>query len=268
MKITRDNCNNVAYSLEPDGNSVQQIIDYWTPERKAQAISIMPQIEIEMEETDATTTDPALADLNKMPFTAGGKLFFSGDGKNYVASANVLECSSLLVTAAHCVQDRDTGKLYDNFLFERCYDSGKFSEKLTFKIVALKEYWYSQKKSKWDYAIVVLKTNSNVASPLKYSTENVENKTVTAFGYPANYYNGKKMVFVTGAAERRFNDTWLISGCKMGGGSSGGAWVLEDNKTIVGVTSYGPKLEIFSYAGSPIFDENFESLYQYALTLI
>lgn len=47
MKITRDNCNNVAYSLEPDENSAQQIIDYWTPERKAQAISIMPQIEIE-----------------------------------------------------------------------------------------------------------------------------------------------------------------------------------------------------------------------------
>jgi len=54
----------------------------------------------------------------------------------------------------------------------------------------------------------------------------------------------------------------------MRGGSSGGAWVLEDNKTIVGVNSYGPVSEEYAYEGSPIFDENFESLYNYVLTLM
>lgn len=35
---------------------------------------------------------------------------------------------------------------------------------------------------------------------LNIHTENIENKTITAFGYPANYYGGKQMVFVKGDA--------------------------------------------------------------------
>jgi V8-like Glu-specific endopeptidase len=179
-----------------------------------------------------------------------------------------MERSNLLVTAAHCVQDKDTGSLYDKFLFERCYDSGKASEKLTFKTVALKEYWYSEKNWKWDYAIAVLNTNS-AATPLKYSTEDISNKIVTTFGYPGNYYDGNQMVFVEGNVLKNHPyDTWRINGCKMRGGSSGGAWVLEDNKTIVGVNSYGPVSETLAYECSPIFDENFESLYKYVLTLM
>ncbi len=271
MKITRDENNNVAYTLETDADSEQQIIDYWTPERKIGAIPIMqgiPCMEDEIGQADINTTDPEKADLSKMPFSAGGKLFFTQDDIDYVASANIMERSNLLVTAAHCVQDRDTGNLCDNFLFERCYNSGKASEKLTFKTIALKEYWHSKKEWKWDYAMAILNRNSTIASPLKYSTEDIKNKTITAFGYPVNYYNGNKMVYVKGNATRLPNDTWVINGCKMRGGSSGGAWVLEDNKTIVGVNSYGPVSEEYAFEGSPIFDDNFESLYKYVLTLI
>lgn len=270
MKISRDNNNNVSYTLETDNICTQQIIDYWTPERKREAIPLMPDVLYpteDIKQTDTETTDPEKADLSKMPFSAGGKLFFSGGGKNYIASANIMEKSNLLVTAAHCVQDMDTGNLYDNFLFERCYDDGKSSEKLTFKTIALKEYWHTQKTWKWDYAMAVLNSNSS-ANPLKYSTANIENKVITDFGYPANYYDGNKMVFVKGGAQRRSDDTWLINGCKMRGGCSGGAWVLEDNKTIVGVNSYGPVPEEYAYVGSPIFDENFESLYKYVMTLM
>ena len=35
MKITRDNNNNVSYTLETNDIYAQQIIDYWTPEKKA-----------------------------------------------------------------------------------------------------------------------------------------------------------------------------------------------------------------------------------------
>ena len=81
MKITRDNNNNVSYTLETNDIYAQQIIDYWTPEKKAKAIPIMPCIEDEIEQPNITTTDPEIADLKQMPFSAGGKLFFSGDGK-------------------------------------------------------------------------------------------------------------------------------------------------------------------------------------------
>ncbi len=242
MKISRDNNHNVSYTLETNDTYAQQIIDYWTPEKKAAAIPIMqgiPCLEGELEQTKTKTTDPEKADLSKMPFSAGGKLFFSRDGHNYVASANIMEKNNLLVTAAHCFQDRDTGNLCDNFLFER-----------------------------WDYAMAVLNSNSTVTAPLKYSTEDITNKSVTDFGYPVNYYDGQHMVFVKGNAVKCSDNTWIINGCKMRGGSSGGAWVLEDNKTIVGVNSYGPISEQYAYEGSPIFDENFESLYNYVLTLI
>ncbi len=76
MKITRDNNNNVSYTLETNDIYAQQIIDYWTPEKKAKAIPIMPCIEDEIEQPNITTTDPEIADLKQMPFSAGGKLFF------------------------------------------------------------------------------------------------------------------------------------------------------------------------------------------------
>lgn len=50
MKITRDNNNNVSYTLETNDIYAQQIIDYWTPEKKAKAIPIMPCIEDEIEQ--------------------------------------------------------------------------------------------------------------------------------------------------------------------------------------------------------------------------
>lgn len=37
----------------------------------------------------APTTDLKQADLGKMPFVTGGKLFFTLDGVNYVASGNI-----------------------------------------------------------------------------------------------------------------------------------------------------------------------------------
>ena len=90
----------------------------------------------------AGATEPQLADLSKMPFMAGGKLFFSKDNKNYVASAELICRRNLVLTAAHCIQDKTTGHLGDNYMFERCYNDGSSAEKLTFKTVALKAYWY------------------------------------------------------------------------------------------------------------------------------
>lgn len=269
MKITYDKHNNVAYILECDDDSQQRIIDYWIPERKAKAISMTPVLEgnIEQAKTSAAT-DPQKADLKKMPFADGGKLYMTISGEDYVASANIMENKNILLTAAHCVQDRETGAIGYNFLFERGYNSGKAVEKFTFKTITLKEYWHSTKEWKWDYSIVILNGSSNAETPLQYSLENVRNKELTLFGYPLNYYAGEEMVFVTGkVVNESGNTTWKIEGCKMRGGCSGGAWVLDDKKTVVGINSYILTTANNFYIASPIFDKDFESLYQYALTL-
>ncbi len=57
---------------------------------------------------------------------------------NYVASAELICRRNLVLTAAHCIQDKTTGHLGDNYMFERCYNDGSSAEKLTFKTVALK----------------------------------------------------------------------------------------------------------------------------------
>lgn len=42
MKITRDNNNNVSYTLETNDIYAQQIIDYWTPEKRRRQYPLCP----------------------------------------------------------------------------------------------------------------------------------------------------------------------------------------------------------------------------------
>ena len=130
MLLNTDGHGNVSYTFENAELNKRRVLDYWTAGLCADGGLL------------AGATEPQLADLSKMPFMAGGKLFFSKDNKNYVASAELICRRNLVLTAAHCIQDKTTGHLGDNYMFERCYNDGSSAEKLTFKTVALKAYWY------------------------------------------------------------------------------------------------------------------------------
>ena len=225
-------------------DSPADIRQYWTPERKAAAISVIgsgPEFTGIPGEENAPppppATDPKPANLAEMPFTTGGKLFYSMNGKNYVASANIFMRNNMLLTAAHCIQDKTSGCVGENYLFELCYSGESSVDDFTFKTIALRENWYLQKNVKYDYAIAILNKNSNVATPLRYSTENIQNKTITSMGYPVAYSGGAQMMFTKGPAIPLYGH-WAMFGSKMSGGSSGGAWVLEDNVTVVGLNAY------------------------------
>ena len=87
-------------------------------------------------------------------------------------------------------------------------------------------------------------------------------------GYPTAYFDGAQMMFVKGLVIP-FNGHWVMFGSKMGAGSSGGTWVLDDNVTAVGLNAYvSVSGKEILYSGSPLFDAEFDSLYQYALTLM
>ena len=257
----------------PDG-SPYDVRQYWTAERKKAAVPAHrygtgPAFERPPEgENAAPATDPRQADLSKMPFITGGKLFFTLDGVDYVASGNIFMRKNLLLTAAHCVQDDITGHLAENFVFERCYTGELSTEDFAFKTVALKENWYTEKDNKWDYAIAVLDRDSTVDTPLRYSLEGILGKTVTAMGYPLNYFDGAQMMFINGMVTEKV-DYWTLIGGKLTNGASGGAWVLEDNETAVGLNSFSVKTAKGGiYMGSPKFDTEFDNLYQYVLTLL
>lgn len=268
MKGTYDENNNLGCSCTCEEILQNDAVSYWTVERKRRAAPVLPIMEMEGCAANAPAMDPQRADLTQMPFITGGKLYYTMDGKDFVASASIFERTNLLLTAAHCIQNKNTGNLGENYLFERCHQAETLSEQLKFRTVILKEAWHTEKKSKWDYAIVILDRNASVDMPLQFSKEGIADKTVTAFGYPTNYYNGEAMVYITGTPIRGADSTWLIEGCKMRQGASGGAWVLEDQRTVVGVNAFIASPKTASYLGSPIFDEEFESLYQYALTLL
>lgn len=250
---------------------------YWSPERKKAAVpapmGVMPTA-LEMPEAanEEPATDPKQADLSKMPFTACGKLFFTMDGVDYVASANIFMHRNMLLTAAHCIQDNKTGNVGENFVFEQCYAGEDSSEDFYIKTVALKENWYLVKDYKFDFAIAILDKNSDFGEPLRYSTTpDVVGKRVTSMGYPVSYFDGDQMMYAQGPVSTRVGQEghWIMYGSKMGPGSSGGAWVLEDNLTAVGLNAYivtsGKEI---MYSGSPQFNDDFEKLYQYALTLM
>ena len=217
-------------------------------------------------------TDPKQADLSKMPFTAGGKLFFTMDGVDYVASANIFMHRNMLLTAAHCIQDNKTGNVGENYVFEQCYTGELSSGDFYIKTVALRENWYLQKDYKYDFAIAILDKNAEYGQPLHYSTDpNMVGKMVTSMGYPVSYDDGAQMMFARGPISTREGQDghWIMYGSKMGPGSSGGAWVLDDGLTAVGLNAYIVKSgEEIMYSGSPQFNDEFEKLYKYAMTLM
>ncbi len=276
MRSVNDGGGNVAFMLDTDENSLRAQREYWTPERIAGAIPVLPEGPAAPRGMNAVgmATDPVLADLGKMPFCAVGKLYFSDRKYNYVASASIYGERELLLTAAHCVRDSDSAELYEHFLFRRCYDVGRggaesSAEELTLKTVALKEAWVGAGNDKWqwDYSIAILNGRSSLATPLTHGAGNA--KKVRAIGYPTNYYDGKKMVYVDGDTGAGLKGTLFIKGDKMGPGCSGGPW-LDGSGIVVGVNSYkiGSERSSLYGIGSPILNDKFESLYQYVLTLI
>ncbi len=265
-----DHLSNInTFELDNLDLSPEQIINYWTPERKQAAISIEAFIDpsLTVEATNDVTTDPVQADLTKRPFEAGGKLFFTLNNQDFVGSASVVGQNNIILTAAHCVQDSKTGNVAENFLFSRCYEGEISAEDIPFKKIILKEKWFTEKSRKWDYALAILAKDSTVSKPLTYAKTDITNQKITAFGYPGNFFEGAQMVFINGTATKKGNGLWGISGNKMLTGCSGGPWVLEDNETVVGLNGSSNSLKTPNTLLSPMFDDDFDKLFQYTANL-
>lgn len=269
--MNNDLTNVNTYELDNLDLSPEQILSYWTPERKKNAIAIDALFEPELGivgEENAVTTEPKEADLTKRPYEAAGKLFFTLDNKDFVGSASIVGQNNILLTAAHCVQDSKTGDIAENFLFSRCFSGESSAEDIAFKKIILKENWVKEKSRRWDYAFAILSSNSNVSKPLQYAINmDLTNKTVNAFGYPGNFFEGAQMVFINGSISKSGNNLWRLPGNRMLTGCSGGPWVLEDNETVVGLNGASTTLKTPNVLLSPVFDTEFDNLYQYAVSL-
>lgn len=258
-----------------DVQTVNSSLEYWTEERMRNAVPFGIELPapagMEYKPILAEEGEVKTADLSKPPFSSGGKIFFTIQGKDYCGSAEFCADKKLILTAAHCLRDRDTGEWVENIVFQRGYNNGFYKQKIKIRAAALKSYWCGKPVIdcyQWDYGFGITDEEAEV-TPLEYE-KNILSEQVQAFGYPGNYHQGQKMVYANGEIESGTHAEKTIlrmQGNPMKQGCSGGAWVSSASGKVVGVNSFIYATEEKAVYG-PVLTNDFESLVIYAKTLV
>ncbi len=211
---------------------------------------------------------PTIADISQRPFWNGGKLFFTKpNGKNYTCSAQFVGKKNILLTAAHCVRNGETGVFYKNFIFYRGYNNGG-GQKVLWNCAVVSNKWANpQLNYKYDFAFINTKSDSGTGW-FGWKT-NVPYNAWSAIGYPVNYGNGKYMFQIAGTKGTNLHGIVEMLGNPMEHGSSGGAWIAELNNAnsggnyAVGINSFGLSSKPDSEF-SPLFGSDFVAFYNQA----
>lgn len=269
---------------------------YWTPERmkgatplplpevddatlerllkgdlKKKSASPFPQFQSK-EGFDPETTTPGVptkANVGERPFWNGGVLFFTKpDGKDYQCTAEFVGQNNILLTAAHCVRDGNTGAWYRNFSFRRAYSNGG-GQKVGWTCAAAYYMWASPPMNfKYDYAFIRTSGTSG-AGWLGWATY-VPYNNWTAIGYPQNYGSNQYMYRVDGDKGPVSNGIVQMNNNPMNFGASGGAWIADLTIPHVG-GNYAVGLNSFINSSNPgkmwgpLFDQEFVGLYNKAV---
>ncbi len=259
FKFEKNIFSSVGFSRE----EMQAALEYWTEERMENAIpdeSLVPDPDgIESVPRPTTLMEVKDADTDEMPFEAGGKLFFTRNGSDYVASAQYCADPFILLTAAHCLYNVDEDAYSEKIVFKRCY-SGLTSEQTTaIKCTFLPDrYLTAPKDYSFDYGFAI--TNDPAECDfLDYEINNAGG-TAISYGYPSNYNRGRKMVYAEGAYTQEGTQNLLVMpGNDMGKGCSGGCWVKKGTNTVVSVNSFSKTSHPEDQYG-PLLTDNFEKL--------
>jgi V8-like Glu-specific endopeptidase len=209
------------------------------------------------------------------PFLTAGKLFFTDPmtDEDFVCSGSVLRMR-IVVTAGHCVAEpsKNAARRYffTNFMFVPAYNDGTAP---VGSWTANQEYvanaWYHSNghvPNRQDVAMLVITDGGTgmtaqkigaVTGVLGYLTKKLGNNDVTMLGYPTNLDNGQRMEETYAHTFKKAGHNTFIYGSAMGGGASGGPWIMDfgvepartppntppvqlGNNYLVGVSSYGP----------------------------
>jgi hypothetical protein len=258
-----------------------RIVAYWTPERMKAA---KPRDFVRQKDgsfalaptpragkaTGGTTT--VISSTTGASWTKGGevlnrtgKVYFTLGASRYQCSGSVASDGleggkSIVLTAAHCVFDNETGVWATNWIFIPAFDvnpdttiAGCTAERTTFgcwtaqRLVAHSgftgESTYSTTATTHDFAFAVVgdggKADGSLdgvvgSYPLAINLTTSQAQRMSAFGYPAaGRYNGLDLTYCSGSvikdpynAYSSTDDPWGMS-CGMTGGSSGGPWLVS-----------------------------------------
>jgi V8-like Glu-specific endopeptidase len=259
----------------------------WTEDRRRQATPMpLPQIDAERlkKPNGQRTQSPAGAieensgeaevpddqrhgNPSKFPLAWAGKLFFTTPQGNMECSAQFIR-PTVLLTAAHCVQDQATGVYYWNFAFFLQYHGGNYKNAYDWDCVATKNGWVMG-DYRWDYAMINVKGRSSTGF-MGWKSGWRGYGDAVIIGYPGDIAGGQRIQWETGPLKVDY-ENGLVQVYKrdpnFGPGSSGGAWIgnyvqRPRANYVLSVMSFGIVGQP-EYAYGPFWDANFEDLLHY-----
>lgn len=224
-----------------------------------------------------------VADYAAHPYSAVGKMFFfDNGGTGYVGSAWLVGPRAI-ITAAHCLFDRESGDFYNNMTFAPAYN-GNATGQAEFQLdESVIDPRYANKPSEeclaWDFGAATLSTDlSQRFGYLGYDASGaIASEQVEAIGYPAE----PRPIPPAENGGARDPETYPLDGARMWrsvgdflgadhgvhgaanemtGGCSGGPWV--DGDIAIGLNShrYVPH---DNRMFSPVFDDDLLALVEW-----
>jgi trypsin len=246
------------------------LMEFWSAERLREATEL-PVPVVDPNTLDATEGDlgapaPLKAKANSTgkasslarvsgnvttrPLYWAGKFFFSVEGKGMVCSAQFV-APGVLITAAHCVRNAETGERYTNFLYKHQYNRGRSAKEFSIECYASYNGWVAQDNSKWQWDYAILKTRGGEdQGHFGYQVNWFGTyQNAPKIGYPGAIEHGQVIQVDFGNLSK--GRTPRVVGLAHGNqknaeGSSGGAWVGAFDTTgnnqrsnfIISVTSH------------------------------
>ena len=243
-------------------------------------------IDGQLPDQNGTVLGRLISSKNQVVKTVG-KVYMSDGYGDYVCSGAVVTApsGSLIVTAAHCIYDRDTDLWYNSYwLFKPAYDYG--DEPLLswtgiyFTIpTRYANVLYSEANYNFDYGFVVVdriagRKISQITGSLGIAFNQPRYQLTYSFGYPVDIGDGEIMsACISRPVQALCGSSDYIGQalrCGMGGGCNGGPWIQNFvDKTgagyMTGLNSYTCDSDPYMRHG-PYFDKNTKSSYDQVKT--
>ena len=225
--------------------------------------------------------------MTSWPNRAVGKLFFhdQADGNDYQCSASIV-ARRVVLTAGHCVYDGTFKKWMTNWVFVPAYNGNLATQPFGMWSASM-----AGSTGPWmggggtvpnpsDFGVLVMKDQFIAGQTRKIGeylgwlgawTNSLIGNEVTELGYPSNLDSGQRMELTAAQVVSGSSGTGMI-GSAQSHGSSGGPWVQDFGvpavgqaitasagpNLVVGVTSYGPKIDQGQmYQGSSILNNDY-----------
>ncbi len=295
--------NKIVGSGASSQEHAQALEEYWTEERRANAIPVpLPTEKPSQHEAHiappvgepghsepghggdhhgdhpaAHTAQPhtsggqAVANTLVYPYRVCGKIFFTQGGKDLAGSASMVS-PNVLLTAGHCVY---SGGWSTNFVFYPSYGKRAATDpayKFNYNYLAAWTAWTTKATRQFDYGYAWMPSSpGNIVGwlGLLWNAANA-GRTWHAVGYPATPnppFNGNTMDEAVGSvASSGTAGTIGLTDDNMEHGSSGGPWITNLNNAVL---QYANGLQSFHIKDGdfteygPVFDASVKGLFDW-----